>query len=253
MKRTSDRNLIQGAGSMIRFPSKTNSLRFLREAGVPIGTVLDVGAHAETLELRSVFPDKRHLLFEPATEFHAALRKNYAGMDYHMFPMALSDQNGEGNLRKIAIDGGAVSHAMLVDTTDGGPSEKVRTMRLDSFMNQRDDPKPYLLKIDVDGYEIPVIRGSEGILRDVSCLIVEAPTSALGERLDFVLTKGFKLFDLVDQCYYFGVMSQVYMIFLCQEASQLPELRPWETKPFDWKGWVPIADFENATLRNSEH
>src|SRR5271156_4015849 len=97
---------------MTRFPSKTNALRFLREVGVPIGTILDVGAHAETVELRLVFPDKRHILFEPAVEFHAALQKNYAEMDYQVIPMALSDQDGQGSLRKVAIDGGNISHAM---------------------------------------------------------------------------------------------------------------------------------------------
>jgi FkbM family methyltransferase len=234
---------------MTRFPSKINVLRFLREVGVPVRTVLDVGAHAETIELRQAFPDIRHILFEPAVEFHAALDKNYAGMDYLVVPLALSDQNGQGSLRKIAIDGGAVSHSMLVDPNEDGPTEKVQTMRLDSFMKCRDDPKPYLLKIDVDGYEISIMRGSEGILPHVSCLIVEAPINTLAERLNFVLSKGFQLFDFVDQCYYFGVMSQVDMIFLSEEALQLPELRPWQTKKFDWKGWLPIANFEDAIQR----
>jgi FkbM family methyltransferase len=134
---------------MFRFPSKINALRFLREVGLPIGTVPDVGAHAETVELRLALPDKRHILFEPAAEFHAALQKNYAGMDYVIVPSALSDQDGEGNLRKLAITGGDVTHSMLVDPNDGAPSEKVRTMRLDTFMKGRNDPKPYLLKIDV--------------------------------------------------------------------------------------------------------
>jgi FkbM family methyltransferase len=237
---------------MFRFPSKINALRFLREVGLPIGTVLDVGAHAETVELRLALPDKRHILFEPAIEFHAALQKNYAGMDHVMVPLALSDRDGEGNLRKVAIDGGDVTHSMLVDPNDGGPSEKVRTVRLDTFMKGRTDPKPYLLKIDVDGYEIPILRGSDEILRDVSCLIVEAPVDTLAERLNFVLSKGFKLFDFVDQCYYFGVMSQVDMIFLSEKAMELPDLRPWETKEFDWQGWVPVSTFENVVRQATE-
>src|SRR5271165_5559921 len=127
-------------------------------------------------------------------------------MDYVLVPLALSNNDGQGHLRKIAIDGGAVSHSMLVDPSDGGPSEKVQTMRLDSFMKNRGDRKPYLLKIEVDGYEIPIMRGSEGLLKDVSCLIVEAPVNTVAERLNVILSKGFKLFDFVDQCYYFGVM-----------------------------------------------
>lgn len=50
---------------MIRFPSKANMLHFLREAQVSVGTVIDVGAHEQTVELREQFPDLRHILFEP--------------------------------------------------------------------------------------------------------------------------------------------------------------------------------------------
>jgi FkbM family methyltransferase len=231
---------------MTRFPSKTNALMFLREIGIRISTVLDVGAHAETIELRQVFPDVRHILFEPAAEFHTSLHKNYAGMDFVVVPFALSNQDGQGSLRKLSIDGAAITHSMLVDPSDGGPSETVQTMRLDSFMTDRSDPKPYLLKVDVDGYEIPIIQGSEGILRDVACLIVEAPTNTFAERLNFVLSRGFKLFDIVDQCYYFGVMSQADMIFISKDISERPDLRPWDTRKFDWRGWVPIANFENT-------
>jgi FkbM family methyltransferase len=237
---------------MFRFPSKINALRFLREVGLPIGTVLDVGAHAETVELRLALPDKRHILFEPAAEFHAALQKNYAGMDYVIVPSALSDQDGEGNLRKLAITGGDVTHSMLVDPNDGAPSEKVRTMRLDTFMKGRNDPKPYLLKIDVDGHEIPILRGSDEILNDVSCLIVEAPVDSLADRLNFVLSKGFKLFDIVDQCYYSGLLDQVDMIFLSKESLELPDLCPKKTKKFDWQAWVPVSNFENMVRQAME-
>jgi hypothetical protein len=112
---------------MVRYPGKSNVLRFLREVGVPIGTVLDVGAHAETAELRLAFPDKRQILFEPADNFHDAIHRNYADLDYVLAPIALSDSNGFGNLRKNAIDGGEVSHATLVDASDNGPTESVVT------------------------------------------------------------------------------------------------------------------------------
>jgi hypothetical protein len=90
-------------------------LRFLRGVGIPVGTIIDVGAREETLELRQAFPDLRHILFEPASEFHDALRTNYASMDYVLVPAALSDQEGRGYLRKIAIGGNKISHSWLVD------------------------------------------------------------------------------------------------------------------------------------------
>ncbi len=229
---------------MVRFPAKANVLRFLREIGVPIGTILDVGAHADTIELRLAFPDKRQILFEPTTDFHEALHRNYAGLDYVLAPIALSDSDGQGYLRKAALGGGEISHATLVNPADGGPSEIIATERLDTFMSRRDDAKPYLVKIDVDGYEIPILRGAEKIWDDISCLIVEAPLDEFVERLNFCTSRGFRLFDIVDQCYYYDMFSQVDLVFIADRYMDNPAMRPWQTREFSWKRWVPIASFE---------
>ena len=231
---------------MVRYPSKANMLRFLREAGIEIGTILDVGAHEQTAELRVAFPDKRHVLFEPVVEFHEALRRNYAALDYLLVPGALADEDGQGLLRKAAIDGGTVSHSSLVASADGGPVDVVPRMRLDTFMKSQDCPKPYLLKVDVDGFEIPILRGAEGIWQDIACIIVEAPVDSFFERMNFVMSRGFKLFDIVDHCYYHDMLSQVDLAFVADRLMENPNLRPWQTKPFAWRHWVPVAGFEDV-------
>ncbi|TWT12892.1 FkbM family methyltransferase [Reyranella sp. CPCC 100927] len=230
---------------MARFPSKSSMFRFMREAGVEIGTVLDVGAQEDTAELRLAFPDKRHILFEPAVEFHAALKRNYGALDHVLVPAALSDSDGQGMLRKASIDGGAVSHSSLVDSADGGPIEPVAQMRLDTFMKGQDCPKPYLLKVDVDGYELPILRGAEGIWNDIACIIVEAPVDTFFERTSFIMARAFRVFDIVDHCYYHDMLSQVDMVFVAERVMQNPNLRPWQTKPFAWSHWEPVAGLES--------
>jgi FkbM family methyltransferase len=127
---------------MFRFPSKTSALRFLREAAIPVGTIVDVGVSEETLELRKAFPNLRHVLFEPVSELHAAIRRNYAGMDYLLVPAAASDRDGEGRLRKMTVDGKNISHSTLVEGTSDEQLEPVATMRLDRFLNNRMTPNP---------------------------------------------------------------------------------------------------------------
>jgi FkbM family methyltransferase len=226
-------------------------LHFLREAHVPVGTVIDVGAHEQTVELREQFPDLRHILFEPVTEFHDALRRNYVGMDYVLVSAALSNQEGTGQLSKIRIDGGQISHSSLTGKAGNGETEAVTTLRLDTFMKSRDDPKPYLLKLDVDGFEIPIMQGTEGIWDDISCVIVEATLDSFAERMNYVLSKGFKLFDIVDQCYYYNMFSQADLVFLAERLMDNPNLRPWQTKTFTWKEWVPVASFEGIIQRQA--
>src|SRR5271163_4884616 len=118
---------------MFRFPSKVNSLRFMKSVGVEIGTIVDVGAHVETRELRLIFPDKKHVLFEPAEEFASKIAANYAGMDWELITRAVSNFDGNAMLRKIAIDGGEISHAKLDFGSDQNGLVNVSTVRLDTF------------------------------------------------------------------------------------------------------------------------
>ncbi len=236
---------------MVRFPSKTNMLRFLRDAGVPVKTIIDVGAHEETIELRQVFPDLRHILFEPALEFHDALRTNYANMDYVLVPAALSDRDGTGYLEKRAILSSRISHAIMVDGSGDGPFDTVPTMRLDRFMNNRNEFKPYLLKLDVDGFEMPVLRGSEGIWDDVSCVIVEVTVPSFAERMNLILSKKFRLFDIVDQCYKHDMFWQADLAFIAEKFTQNPNLRRCETEKFSWEQWVQVASFEGVIQQSA--
>ena len=233
----------------MRYPAKANLLRSLRDFGIEIGTILDVGAHAETIELRTVFPDRRHLLFEPATDFHARLETNYRDVDHEVVPIALSDTDGAGRLLKWAGEGQEISHTSLVDPGFAGETVPVPTARLDTIMAARNEPKPYLLKVDVDGYEIPVLAGAEGIWPDVACVIVEAPMPAFAERLNFVVSRGFQLFDIVDACYYLGQLAQVDLVFLAQRLYARPELRRAETTPFTHLNWIPMAHFEPVVMQ----
>lgn len=221
-------------------------LRFLREAGVPVGTVIDVGVHQETHELRKVFPDRRHILFEPATEFHDAIRTNYAGMDYLLVPAAASDQDGTGRLRKTAIEGKEVTHAGLAEESGDEKLETVATLRLDNFLKKRNELKPYLLKLDVDGFELPIMHGCEGIWEDIGCVIIEVNAFNIAERLNFLISKNFRLFDIVDQCYYYGLFVQADFVFIANRLMDNDNLKPWQTRKFSWEGWLPVANFEPA-------
>ena len=78
----------------------------------------------------------------------------------------------------------------------------------------RNCPKPYLLKLDVDGHELPILRGAEETLGNTSCVVIESPLCYLSERVSYLESKGFKLWDIVDLCYYCDNLHQVDLIFL---------------------------------------
>lgn len=231
-----------------RFPSKSNALKFLKDVGVDFGTIIDVGTHAETPELRLAFPDKKHLLFEPVEEFFPKIAVNYSGLDWELVPVAVSNCDGTAKLQKIAISGDEISHSKLQSEASSDETLfEVPTVRLDTFLASRSDPRPFLLKVDVDGFEIPILQGAEGLWDAIDCVIVEATAETFLERLQFVSSKGFKLIDIVDQCYYSGVFSQADLVMVSERVWRSNDhLRPWTTQEFAWNKWVPIASFENS-------
>ncbi len=193
-----------------RGPIKTQALRLLRERGVPVAAVLDVGVLTQTPELRTAYPDVPHILFEPVAEFAETIHANYAGMDYRLVSAAVSDAEGETTLQtRTILASMTISHSSIVEGAADTPDKRtVPMITLDGYLAREPAPGPYLLKIDVDGFELAVLRGAEQTLRQSSIVIIEAPLHELAERIAAVQRHGFRLFDLVEPCYYDGAFWQ---------------------------------------------
>ena len=201
----------------MRKPTKDQSLEILKKRGVPVATILDVGVQHGTLELMKAFPDIKHLLFEPVEEFYPRIEKSYAKFDHDLIKMAISDEVGSVPLKTSKkLSGMDISHSTMVfDNTVG--QQDVRTVEmstLDKILAGRNEKKPYLLKIDIDGHEMRALRGATETLKNSSVVIVECVHSALPERVNYVLNAGFRLFDLAEPCYYDSVFWQCDAIFL---------------------------------------
>jgi FkbM family methyltransferase len=224
-------------------PTKQNTLSRLKNRGLNVATVLDVGVKFETLELRQAFPDLKHFLFEPVEEYFADIRRNYRGLDYELVPQALSDKQGEDLLTITKMGSDLITHSSLDGELGGEVSEtrKITVTTLDNFLGHRECPKPYLLKLDVDGHEMPILRGAEEALKQTSCVVIEAPLCYLSERVKYLESKGFHLWDIVDLCYYYGNLHQVDLIFLSDAQKRKAPFSPWENFEFDWAQWQEFS------------
>jgi FkbM family methyltransferase len=223
----------------LRKPTKTNSLKFLRSKGLSVGTVIDVGVQHKTEELIEVFPDLKHILFEPLEEYHRQIEQAYRSIDYELIKAAVSNENGTAilNIGSLVGDTSRITHSSIVENNTSTPSRNVNKVTLDSFFNDKKYAEPYLLKIDVDGHEIPILEGASKTLEKVSCVVIEAPLGKLAERLNFLMSKGFVLWDIIDMCYYHGNLSQVDLVFLKQTEQQKKNFNPWYNFKFKWSEW----------------
>ncbi len=133
-------------------------------------TVVDAGAHLgfHTLALAScVGPSGRVFAFEPAPTAGAlldrTLRRNHLPQ-VERLALALSDRQGTATLRQTA--NAAMNHLVPANPSSTEPQDttQVQTTTLDHWASERALQRLDLLKIDVEGGELALLRGGRQTL-----------------------------------------------------------------------------------------
>lgn len=234
-------------------PTKRDSLKTLTSKGLSVDYVLDIGVQYHTPELIAAFPNAKHILVEPAEEYHPKIISNYdaSGIAYELVPCACGEIEGNAFLNLIDIDGSGFTTHTNISSEPTSPRYKgisVLTVRnlLERYIPSFADT---LLKVDVDGLELEILRGAGERLDAFKVIIVEAAISTNNnlffDRLNLIRSAGFELWDLVDFCYYKGNLSQVDAIFIRSDQKKaITALNPWhDSMPFDGSQWVTL--FQN--------
>lgn len=145
---------------------------------------LDIGAHvgAISTRIREVFPNSRVFSFEPAGGPFAELEKR-ASHDQGICPvrMALGDRDGEIVLRETANPLLTSVLPPTERTREGsfGAAEvvaesRVPMARLETWAQGAGVDRVDLIKLDVQGYELGVLRGAGALLGGVLAVYAEA-------------------------------------------------------------------------------
>ncbi|MEM7045817.1 MAG: FkbM family methyltransferase [Pseudomonadota bacterium] len=146
-------------------------------------TVVDVGANRGqfTLLAAGLFPDAEIVAFEPLIEPFEKLIKVTAGLsklrafnvaigpEPRSLPMNVSKRDDSSSLLPI----GALQEEIFPDT-GFARREEVQIRPLGDYLDPTEIRRPCLLKIDVQGYELDVLKGSEACLDHVDVVYVEA-------------------------------------------------------------------------------
>lgn len=170
----------------------------LRESGFHPGVIYDIGACVTTWAkaAKEVWPDAQVVLFEAFDK----LAFLYEGYQYHIG--VLSDVDGK-TVRFYQHDtmctGNSYYREMCSHVYQDDTYVEKTTIRLDSVVAQRGFPMPDLVKIDVQGSEMDVIKGGQATLSHTKHLIVEMQhhpynegAPLVGETLPIVESLGFK-------------------------------------------------------------
>lgn len=186
---------------------------WLRELGIE--TVLDIGAHQGEFSsaVRAVVPAARIFCFEPQADARERIeRRIHRPRHLEVFPVAISDHRGRAAFFRSAFTKAssllpmASRHREAFPWTAETETIEVDVKPLDDFADSIEWVGGTLLKIDVQGSELAVLRGADSLLSRVDCVLVETSTRRLyegdasfSEVHDHLLTKGFRYAGSLDQ------------------------------------------------------
>lgn len=171
--------------------------------------IVDVGANRGqfTLAALNVLPQANVLCFEPLESAYNGLSRLFnfetrvsmhntaiGDVDTHM-SMNVSNKEDSSSLLEISD-----LQAEIFPGTEHSEVEKVSVCRLSKFMTNDLLDKNILIKIDVQGYELEVLRGAGEILSKVQTIYVEcsfvelyAQQADAKDVIEFLSTHGFSL------------------------------------------------------------
>jgi FkbM family methyltransferase len=145
-------------------------------------TVVDVGANRGQFALVAAhrFPSAALWCFEPLPSARSKLQTILRSRsDARVFDTALAAQSGEHDMHVTRHDDSSSLHAVGPRQLEEFPGTDevsvfpVRTARLDEVLTQAQVVSPALLKLDVQGSELEVLRGAGQLLGEFDTILVE--------------------------------------------------------------------------------
>jgi len=178
----------------------------LAAAGFKPATILDGGAHVGNFARPAarIFPDADVLLIDPLDDVHAALTELATLQHWQFAPVALGAEAAPA----VAFYKSGLQSSLLGDF-DGntwGEGDTVDVTTLDALADQYKVKPPYLLKMDLQGYELQALLGADAVLCDTPVIVTEvnfvrfqANMALFSNVAAYLFERGYDLYDLTDE------------------------------------------------------
>ena len=196
----------------LRFPKRVFDIRFrgrdvyvvgeilhdrvyaLERSLGPNPVIIDAGANIglSALWFLALYPSCTLHCFEPDPESFALLAQNTGSYASARIQCAAVDEID--GVVPLLITGRLSDHRVL---KPGSPESgvPVRSLRLDSYLHRANISRVDLLKLDVEGSELSVLRGLGDRIYDVQVLVGELHVRMVDPRIfyQFLTSKGFRI------------------------------------------------------------
>ena len=214
-------------------PSHRGTFLYLKSWGLNPQNVVDVGAyHGEwARSFREVFPESDILMVEGQAGKTPKLEKTCRELAGRIdFEIGLLGANDGEKVKFTEMETGS---SVLEENSSFWRSYSERELTtLDTLLSRRENNRKIdFLKLDVQGYEIQVLKGAESALQRTEFVLLEASLIPVNtgcplilEVLNFMADRGFLLLDFCSQIRRADkALWQTDLLFISKSSTFLPQ------------------------------
>ena len=209
-----------------------NSLLRLYKLGFNPKNILDIGAHHGywSLSSRQVFPNADYMLIEPIkyNELSNCCNRLH---NFNYKNVLLFDKEIEIDWYEMKNTGDSIYKENTAHFKNTIPIKKQTSMLDNVFQNEIFD----LVKLDVQGAEIPVLKGGKKLIDKAEVVVLELPFAGQWNKgcpdfkthIDYMDKIGFTVFDIVDLHRLTGnsVVFQIDILFVKKTSHLLDKFQ----------------------------
>lgn len=201
-----------------------DKISILKQKGYVPDTILDIGAfHGNwTTSMKQIYHDSKYHLFEAIDYSELTKFSNDANVTVHN--VILNDKVAEVDWYQMKNTGDSMFKERTYHFANCEQMKR-RSIDLNTLVSQHNilqESKNILIKIDCQGAEIPILKGSTSILEKTDFIILELPlfgqynegVPTFLEHIEFMNSIGFIPYDMLENHYIRGFNLQVDMLFI---------------------------------------
>lgn len=202
-----------------------DKLQQLKVKGYYPDTILDIGAHHGiwTYNMKQIYNNAKYYLFEAIDYSELNWCRNSCN-DIHVFNVLLNDKIEMVNWYQMKNTGDSIFREKTNHFTNCDVIKR-ETIDLNTFILQNgilQDSKNIFIKIDCQGAEIPILKGSTTIFDKTDFILLEIPLFGqynegvpnFLEHIAYMDSIGFVSYDIVDNHYINGFNMQIDILFI---------------------------------------
>jgi FkbM family methyltransferase len=196
-------------------------IQFWKSKGLNPSVIYDIGANVGdwTREMLTHFPNANYQLFEANEDNKHHIEK------YNHHILLLGEKEEEHIPFYKIINGYNTGNSIYLEVSSAFQNNNytvqyLKKQRLDTYIQQNNLPFPELVKIDVQGAELDVLKGMDTILENVKHFIIEVSlhrwnkdAPMIEDIIGYMYTHNFYFVDIVDNHIVNGYNNQIDILF----------------------------------------